>query len=378
MNNDRMTSTQRISAAIALDAVDRVPCMPLVDLLFPARHMGMTYGQALKDLDAGTRAIMTVYDETGGWDGMFLPSYTWPVLPDLSSICIVTPWKLPGRELPDDAVPQYHETEIITREDYDSIVKLGWRGFAERNLERFWPRPKDKMFTWAKKQMDQYLKDIKAWQEKGVPCLLAAHVFSPLMFFSLKRTLMNFTEDLYEIPDKVADAMDAVVDDFIQDALKIAEHTKLPWVLLILERGGSFYYPLKLFERFEFPYIKKMVQAFSGAGLITCLHLDQDWTLNLPYFKDLPKGKCICEFDSTTNIFKAKEVLRNHVCIMGDVPASLTTLGKSEDVEQYCKSLIMDLGKDSGFILSSGCGIPPDCDFENFKTMVQSVKKYVP
>jgi len=338
----------------------------------------MTYAQAIDNLDDGTKAIMDVYDQMGGWDGLLLASYTWPLATTLSSVCIVMPWKLPGKELPADAIPQYDEKEVLTRQDYDEIIKFGWTGFAERNWQRFWHRSMEQTLYWAKRQTTQYIKDAQAWKDKGVPSLAGAEVFSPLMFFSMKRTLVNFTMDLFEIPDKVAAAMDAVVDDFIEDTLEAISITKLPAVFLVLERGGCFYYPLRIFERFEFPYIKKMVEAFSKAGLITCLHFDQNWTLNLPYLKDLPKGKCICELDSCTDIFKAKEVLKGHMCIMGDVPAALTTLGKPEEVDEYCRKLIKEIGRGGGFILSSGCAVPADCTFENFKAMVQSVKKYRP
>jgi uroporphyrinogen-III decarboxylase len=149
--------------------------------------------------------------------------------------------------------------------------------------------------------------------------------------------------------------------------------------MLVLERGGCFYYPLRIFERFEFPYLKKMVEAFAAEGLLTVMHFDQDWTLNLPYLKELPKKKCICELDSTTDIFKAKEILGNHMCIMGDVPASITSIGTPAEMEAYCKKLIDLVGKGkTGFILSSGCTIPADAKFENFKVMVDTPKNYLP
>jgi len=36
---------------------------------------------------------------------------------------------------------------------------------------------------------------------------------SPLMFFSTRRSLVSFTQDLYRVPDKVQAAMDAMVDE---------------------------------------------------------------------------------------------------------------------------------------------------------------------
>jgi uroporphyrinogen-III decarboxylase len=106
--------------------------------------------------------------------------------------------------------------------------------------------------------------------------------------------------------------------------------------------------------------------------------MDADWTLNLPYLKELPKGKCICELDGTTNIFKAKEILNGHMCIMGDVPATLLTLGKPDEVTAYCMNLIDVIGKGGGFILSTGCECPVDAKFENVKAMFDTAKNYYP
>jgi len=108
------------------------------------------------------------------------------------------------------------------------------------------------------------------------------------------------------------------------------------------------------------------------------MHFDQDWTLNLPYLTELPRKMCVVELDSTTDIFKAKEILKDHMCIAGDVPASLSSIGTPEDMEAYCRKLIDIVGKDTGFILSSGCTVPADAKFENFKMMIDTAKNYLP
>ena len=56
-------------------------------------------------------------------------------------------------------------------------------------------------------------------------------------------------------------------------------------------------------------------------GAIPVLHFDADWTRDLERFKEFPKAKCVLSLDGKTDIFKAKEVLGDHMCLMGDVPA---------------------------------------------------------
>lgn len=373
-----MTLKERVEAAIKLQAVDRVPVIPLITPFFPARHKGMTNAQAIHDLDRARELIMEVFDEVGGWDGMIYPGYAYMVAPKISAVIMVPPLRQPGRGLGDNEVPQFEEREEISLNDYDLIIKLGWKAFAEKNYSRFLPVPEAKLIRWTERQLEQFVKDVKAWEEKDVPCLAGSMTLTPLMFFSMKRTLINFTLDLYRYPDKVAAVFDASVDDFIDSAIAAARLTKLPGIMLAMERGGGFYYPLKIFERFELPYLKKMVEAFTSAGFITILHFDSDWTINLPYLKELPKAKCICELDSTTDIFKAKEILNGHMCIMGDVPASLSSLGRPEEMEEYCTKLIDKIGKGGGYILSSGCEVPADTKFENFKAMINTAKTHLP
>jgi uroporphyrinogen-III decarboxylase len=55
----------------------------------------------------------------------------------------------------------------------------------------------------------------------------------------------------------------------------------------------------------------------------------------------------------TVDIFKAKDVLRGHLCMSGNVPVSLLQTGTPDDVRAYCKKLIDYCGKDGGYILST-------------------------
>jgi uroporphyrinogen-III decarboxylase len=152
--------------------------------------------------------------------------------------------------------------------------------------------------------------------------------------------------------------------------------TKIPLVFIVLERGSGFYYRLDIFEQFEWPYLQRYVDAFIAEGLTVWFHFDTDWSLNLPYLKQLPKGKCVADLDSTTDIFHAKEILGGHMCISGDVPASLLSLGSPEDVRKYCQRLIDEVGRGGGFFLTTGCECPVDAKFENVKMMIDTAKSY--
>jgi len=94
----------------------------------------------------------------------------------------------------------------------------------------------------------------------------------------------------------------------------------------------------------------------------------------LEYFTGFPKGSLVILFEQT-DIFRAKEILGDRVCLMGNVPLPLLQLGSPQDVEEYCRKLIKVCGKGGGFILANGGGIY-DAKPENMRAMVDSIMKY--
>lgn len=371
-----MTSEERIRKAVNLEATDRVPVAPLI-AQFALRYKGVPQNEGYRDPTRTLQALIDTFYALGGYDAQIQAGFIWPYSSWRISAA-PTQMYIPGKGGPDDSEIQAMEREIMTIEDYDTIIGRGWNGFCEEFLPRVTGRPLDRIDASQKKLQKIYINEARAWNEHGVPVLCGASTCDCLMILSLCRSLTQFTLDLYRRPDMVQAAMDAMVPDLIGNVINDAKTTGIPWVLFPLERGAGSYYNLKIFERFGFPYIKKMVDAFGAEGLTTILHFDTNWTLNLPYLRDLPRGKCICELDSTTDILKAKEVLKGHMCIMGDVPASLLSLGTTEDVTVYSQKLIDVVGAGGGFILSTGCECPIDAKFENVKAMIDTAKNYYP
>ncbi len=82
------------------------------------------------------------------------------------------------------------------------------------------------------------------------------------------------------------------------------------------------------------------------------------------------------ELDGTTDIFAAKEHLRNHMCIASDIHPALMSLGNPAEVADYCKKVIDEIGGDGGHILSTACGLPAAAKKENFRAMLETGKTY--
>ncbi len=104
------------------------------------------------------------------------------------------------------------------------------------------------------------------------------------------------------------------------------------------------------------------------------IFFEGNWTTRLEYLLELPRAKIMAHFDST-DIFRAKEVLKNHTCIRGNFPGSLLTAGSVQDVKEHCKKLIDLVGKDGGYVMCPRV-VPDDARAENLHAMIDFTKEY--
>ena len=127
----------------------------------------------------------------------------------------------------------------------------------------------------------------------------------------------------------------------------------------------------EMWDRFVWHYFRSIVEAVIDEGLIPILHLDSCWDRELSRFRELPRARIIMALDGKTDIFRAKELLGDHLCLMGDVPSVMLFNGTPDEVYEYSSTLIREIGKE-GFILQSGCDIPENAKLENVQAMISA------
>jgi uroporphyrinogen-III decarboxylase len=149
-------------------------------------------------------------------------------------------------------------------------------------------------------------------------------------------------------------------------------------VEIYVHRSSTDFISPETFKELSFPSLKRLAMALVAAGIYPILHLDGNWDLNLETLRELPAGSCMVQFDGPTDIFLAKRVIGDRICIMGDVPPDMLCLGSVSEVDEYCHRLIEGVGEGGGYIMGAGCEIPPNARPENVKAMIDSVKKYKP
>lgn len=354
----------RIRTAVALGKPDRVPVVPLATS-FSANHLGVKVADVANNPQLLTDVLIKSFTQLGEFDAIQQVTFSVHLL----SVAWLSKVKIPGVDLPEDVPWQVAENELMTPEDYDTIINKGYNVF----FGEFQARKLDNLLEKIQPFVAYLPEAINRFADIGVVALSpGAQAVIPYEIFCGGRTMPKFMRDLFKTPDKVQAAMDAAMPDLIT-ALRDAYHgTGQVGAWVGGWRSASEFLSPKTWQRFVWPYMKQLTNVLLEEGVIPIFHLDSNWERDLEFFREMPKGRCIISPDSSTNIFKIKEVLGDHMCIMGDVPASLFTLGTTEDVYNYCTRLINEIGP-SGFILSSGCDIPFNAKPENVAAMLSAV-----
>ncbi len=180
--------------------------------------------------------------------------------------------------------------------------------------------------------------------------------------------------DMFRQPDKLLELLDKFLPITIDTGLALAEISGNPRVFMSVNRGADGLMSPEQFETFYYPGFKKVVLALVDAGLTPCIHFQGCFDSRLEYFTELPKGRILGLFDRT-DVFKAKEILGDIMCIGGNMPLTLLRTGTPEQIKDYSKKLIDVVGKDGGFVMTANT-VMDDADPELVKGWIDFTKEY--
>jgi uroporphyrinogen-III decarboxylase len=403
---------KRVLDAAQLKVPDRVPVVLFdVDLL-ACRYTGLPYSTAYYDAPAWKAAYKKMFAdlEPDAWSGAGRESGAALEATGTN----FNRW--PGGNLPPDVGNQVVEQEFMKEDEYDFfladpsdfIVRV-WLPRVYNSLKPLAKLPPlmrlgnnmiarmsmifaSEEFAQLARAMERAGQEATKWNREvgridvemvslGLPNawpIPFGGVQPPFSSFSNNfRTFRGVALDMFRQPEKLKAALNKIVEYNIATAAPVEKkegelaigHCAEP------HRVSDEFMSNKQFEEFVWPNWKRAIEANLNLGYdIVTMFFEGRRDKQLEYFADFPKGRILIHMDHT-DIFRAKEILGDRVCLMGNVPLSLLQLGSPQDVEDYCKKLIKTCGKGGGFILANGGGIY-DAKPENMKAMVDSVKKY--
>ncbi|MFQ6013950.1 MAG: uroporphyrinogen decarboxylase family protein [Anaerolineae bacterium] len=130
-----------------------------------------------------------------------------------------------------------------------------------------------------------------------------------------------------------------------------------------------------MYEKYAFPYQKRVFATWKEAGAITVLHICGDNTHVLELYAQT--GADIVAIDAKVNLGLAKRKIGSKVCLIGNMdPVQTLLFGSVEDVEKEVRQCISIAGPGGGFILGSGCEVPIDTPPQNIEAMVRVAREY--
>jgi len=218
-------------------------------------------------------------------------------------------------------------------------------------------------------KFDQLLLDL------GFPEYYQGAAMPPFDIISHSMRGMSGTmQDMFRQPDKVIAACEKILQLEMERALPEPSPLGYRRMFMTNTRGSDDFMSTKHFDKFYWPTFKKLVMWLIDQGATPCIFFEGNFTSRLEYLLDFPKGKILAKLD-TTDIFRAKEILKDHVCIDGNVPSSLLQVGSVEDVKAYCKKLIDVVGKGGGFVMSPRSSTD-EVKPVNLKAMIDFTQEY--
>ena len=180
--------------------------------------------------------------------------------------------------------------------------------------------------------------------------------------------------DIFRQPDKLVELCEFVLKETLaRTSLVPDEHGDI-MIFMTNTRGSDDFLSKKQFDTFYWPNFKKLVVSLCKRGATPSIFFEGNFDSRIEYLLEFPKGKFTARFD-TSDIFRAKQILKGHCCIEGNVPSSLLQAGTTEDVITYCKKLIDVVGKDGGYVLSTRSSTD-EVKPENLKAMIDFTKEY--
>ncbi|RLE57925.1 MAG: hypothetical protein DRJ40_01595 [Thermoprotei archaeon] len=407
---------ERIERVLTGKVPDRVPFIPSFHF-FPARYIGVSYADYSSDYRLFVKAVFAVYrDFDFDLAGLALPGagMTLPLnfifierYPDLATttFAIARPFhdilrdkytRWPGRELPPNVSAQFIGGKFMEAEEYDELAENPIEFISRKIIPRVYEALRDPTSPEAYGALVRFGMEVvkfsgalmelmtKLREELGYPTIPLGMGYAPLDFIADHLRHVTYTlTDLYRYPDKVKRALDALTPLIIKwskasvslpPSVLEAFDIKIPLVFIPLHLNEMV--SPKFFREFYWEPLKRVIIELVNAGAIPWIFFEGNFTPFLEYILELPKGKIIAYFERT-DLRKAREVLGDHVIIMGGISPALCIYGTPEKVfEEACK-LLSDVKEPGGFIFAGSrvAGIPDETKPENLRALIEAVRK---
>ncbi|MDR2301154.1 MAG: hypothetical protein LBF38_03830 [Deltaproteobacteria bacterium] len=399
---------KRYYDTIVLKKTDMVPITPMVDT-FPIRYYGANMAQALNDHKL-LEDLWIRYHEEFQPDVADTP-YMINGFFDIADRLDFTLLKWAGHGLPEEASYQFVESEMMPPEEYDWFLSDP----SDYMFRRMFPRvygtlaPLAKLptiaasyyfftpFIWAAladpaflevgralvdagnmaaKTIGEFVVFHQKLADMGFPMAQGAMTQAPLdIVGDYLRGIKGMLVDLRRRPEKLLAACDKLLPVMLELAVSSAKISGVPICFIPLHKCMDGFMSQEQFEKFYWPTLLELMRGLVAEKIHPYLLVEGVCDTRLPVMiRDAPPAMCIYHLENS-DIFKAKKLARDKVCLRGNVPVSILMTGTPDDVRAYCKRLIDEVAPGGGFLMDTGVNLT-EAKPENVKAMFEYTREH--
>ena len=393
---------------IALRKTSRVPITPMVDC-FPIRYYGVKMSEAINDHKI-LEDLWIRYHEEFQPDTADTPYFINGFF-DIMTRLDFKLLKWAGHGLDDEASYQFVESEMMPPEDYDWFLSDP----SDYMFRRMFPRVYGKLaplanlpsiagsyyfftpFIWAALADPAYAEagqalldagrmamstigEFTIFHQKladmGFPMAQGAMTQAPLdIVGDYLRGIKGMLMDLRRRPDKLLKACDKLLPTMLDMAVGGCKISGVPICFIPLHKCMDNFMSQEQFEKFYWPTLLELMRGMVAERIHPYLLVEGVCDNRLPVMiRDAPPGMCVFHIEGS-DIFKAKKLARDKVCLRGNVPVSILMTGTPDDVRAYCKRLIDEVAVGGGFLMDTGVNLT-EAKPENVKAMFDYTREH--
>jgi hypothetical protein len=397
----------RIKDAIELRKPDRVPVI-IMPSFFPFYNAGMTAQEAMYDYDklgAAFKKFIHDYEPDG---------HIGATAPGPGKMYDILDYKLyswPGHGVAPEHVYQCNENEYMKADEYDALIQDPTRYWLNVYMPRIFGALQPlQMLPFFPGILEMYglaysfipfaippvQAALKALMDAGTEALnwaiatggiegeLAAAGFPQLLGGFTKapfdvigdtlRGTKGIMLDLRRQPEKLLQAMEALVPMMINMGVGAAQQTGHPLIFIPLHKGADGFLSDEQYKKFYWPTLQKVMVGLIENGCIPLPAAEGGYGSRLEVIRDIPKGSTLWMIDQT-DMIKARQALDGIACVVGNVSLSMLAMSTPEQVKEYAEGLIKNANGNGGFILGNGAFFD-QAKPENVAAIVEAAKAH--
>jgi len=381
----------RYVTAMRNEKPDRIPIRPFV-AEFTAKYAGYTCQEVVHDFEkafAAARKCAADFD----WDAVVGNMvYVWTGLTQAIGLKY---YGVPGIDVPPDTGFQYREPPedeaFMKPDEYDQLIEdptgflfnvwlprvsadvspMGEPTSYRNNLSFLKGGMAMLLYFTGFGKQNELLRS-----ESGTVSAISGILKAPFDIIADKlRGYIGLTMDLFERPDKVLAACEAMMPHLTHVAISGADPDKNVPIGFWMHRGCVPFVSQEHFDKFYWPTLKPIIEEIWANGHQVLFYAEGDWNAHLKSFAELPDGAIVYHVDKG-DIFEVHKAIGEKFCISGGIPNYLLGYCTPNEVRSYCKKVIDGVARDGGYIMDASAIIQNDAKVENIKAMTEFTREY--